>query len=392
MIEIANKRKRMGLNKNFKTIKNEMRDSKKNFIRKKIKNENDPEIEKLIKEAKNINNNIMFKQLLKHDNIIYNNKENRNKIFNTYRENKFNKKNNIVTLDVNENSNYRRLSLNDKKNLSNDNLKIKTNFEQKKYIEQNYLNGNNSNLKNNNNENYIPVEERLFYSSDELEKEQIINKKSNKTIVEENGKIKINLKEIKQQIKEKEKSNTLNPSKKRKIKKIEIINIPENINKNSQIPFIQVNENINQNESSNINLINNQIQENSLQNGLNIEKKKKSENIFSTNIENELKEKIVNSDICDKNNNIINKNIMIEENMNNDNLINDENIDNKKNKVKTTKFKTQKKIIIENRFYTEIINSNILLDKNLLLNAQYGIAAYSKYNEKKILNKNINIK
>ena len=70
---------------------------------------------------------------------------------------------------------------------------------------------------------------------------------------------------------------------------------------------------------------------------------------------------------------------------------NNENIDNKKNKVKTTKFKTQKKIIIENRFYTEIINSNILLDKNLLLNAQYGIAASSKYNDKKILNNNNNI-
>ena len=70
---------------------------------------------------------------------------------------------------------------------------------------------------------------------------------------------------------------------------------------------------------------------------------------------------------------------------------NNENIDNKKNKEKTKKLKTEKKIIIENRFYTEIINSNILLDKNLLLNAQYGIAASSKYNDKKILNNNINI-
>ena len=72
LIEIANKRKKMGVNKNYKSIKNEMRDNKKNYIKKKVKNENDNDIEKLIKEAKNINNNIMFKQLLNPGNTIHN--------------------------------------------------------------------------------------------------------------------------------------------------------------------------------------------------------------------------------------------------------------------------------------------------------------------------------
>ena len=235
-------------------------------------------------------------------------------------------------------------------------MKSKTNVKSKKYIEQNYLNGNNYNLKNNNNnDNYIPVEERLFYSSDELEKEKITNKKSNKTIVEENGKIKINLKELKQEIKDKEKSNTLNPSKQRKIKKIEIINIPENINKNFQSPFIKPNQNISQNESDNTNLTNHQIKENLLQNELNIEKDKNTENLISSNIENELKEKIIKSDIYDKNNNINNENIMIEENMNNDNLINDENIDDKKN-----------------TFNGNINNENIMVDINVVPK-EYGL-------------------
>ena len=66
-------------------------------------------------------------------------------------------------------------------------------------------------------------------------------------------------------------------------------------------------------------------------------------------------------------------------------IIKEKNVENKltnKNKIKTTKFKTQRKVVIENRFYTEIIKSNILLDKNLLLNVDDEIAISSKYKNK----------
>ena len=49
-------------------------------------------------------------------------------------------------------------------------------------------------------------------------------------------------------------------------------------------------------------------------------------------------------------------------------------------KIKSPK---QKKIVIENRFYTEIINSNILLDKNLILNQFNDGKNYSNINSKK---------
>ena len=66
----------------------------------------------------------------------------------------------------------------------------------------------------------------------------------------------------------------------------------------------------------------------------------------------------------------------------------------KKNKIKTTKIKKNKNIVIENRFYTEIINSNILLDKNLILNSLYNesnsLKNKNKENEKDKINNNIN--
>ena len=80
--------------------------------------------------------------------------------------------------------------------------------------------------------------------------------------------------------------------------------------------------------------------------------------------------------------------------INNINKKNKENNDMKKNKIKTTKIKTNKNIVIENRFYTEIINSNILLDKNLILNSLYNesnsLKNKNKENEKDKINNNIN--
>ena len=81
--------------------------------------------------------------------------------------------------------------------------------------------------------------------------------------------------------------------------------------------------------------------------------------------------------------------------INNINKKNKEKNDMKKNKIKTTKIKKNKNIVIENRFYTEIINSNILLDKNLILNSLYNESSSLKNpikeNEKDKLNNNNNI-
>jgi len=81
--------------------------------------------------------------------------------------------------------------------------------------------------------------------------------------------------------------------------------------------------------------------------------------------------------------------------INNINKKSKENNDVRKNKVKTTKIKKNKNIVIENRFYTEIINSNILLDKNLILNSLYNESSSLKNpikeNEKDKLNNNNNI-
>ena len=80
--------------------------------------------------------------------------------------------------------------------------------------------------------------------------------------------------------------------------------------------------------------------------------------------------------------------------INNINKKNKEKNDMKKNKIKTTKIKKNKNIVIENRFYTEIINSNILLDKNLILNSLYNesnsLKNKNKENEKDKFNNNIN--
>ena len=80
--------------------------------------------------------------------------------------------------------------------------------------------------------------------------------------------------------------------------------------------------------------------------------------------------------------------------INNINKKNKENNDMKKNTIKTTKIKKNKNIVIENRFYTEIINSNILLDKNLILNSLYNesnsLKNKNKENEKDKFNNNIN--
>ena len=80
--------------------------------------------------------------------------------------------------------------------------------------------------------------------------------------------------------------------------------------------------------------------------------------------------------------------------INNINKKNKENNDMKKNKIKTTKIKKNKNIVIQNRFYTEIINSNILLDKNLILNSLYNesnsLKNKNKENEKDKINNNIN--
>ena len=80
--------------------------------------------------------------------------------------------------------------------------------------------------------------------------------------------------------------------------------------------------------------------------------------------------------------------------INNINKKSKENNDMKKNKIKTTKIKKNKNIVIENRFYTEIINSNILLDKNLILNSLYNesnsLKNKNKENEKDKINNNIN--
>ena len=80
--------------------------------------------------------------------------------------------------------------------------------------------------------------------------------------------------------------------------------------------------------------------------------------------------------------------------INNINKKNKENNDMKKNKIKTTKIKKNKNIVIQNRFYTEIINSNILLDKNLILNSLYNesnsLKNNNKENEKDKFNNNIN--
>ena len=80
--------------------------------------------------------------------------------------------------------------------------------------------------------------------------------------------------------------------------------------------------------------------------------------------------------------------------INNINKKSKENNYMKKNKVKTTKIKKNKNIVIENRFYTEIINSNILLDKNLILNSLYhesnSLKNKNKENEKDKFNNNIN--
>ena len=80
--------------------------------------------------------------------------------------------------------------------------------------------------------------------------------------------------------------------------------------------------------------------------------------------------------------------------INNINKKSKENNYMKKNKVKTTKIKKNKNIVIENRFYTEIINSNILLDKNLILNSLYNesnsLKNKNKENEKDKINNNIN--
>jgi len=80
--------------------------------------------------------------------------------------------------------------------------------------------------------------------------------------------------------------------------------------------------------------------------------------------------------------------------INNINKKNKEKNDVKKNKIKTTKIKKNKNIVIENRFYTEIINSNILLDKNLILNSLYNesnsLKNKNKENEKDKFNNNIN--
>ena len=58
----------------------------------------------------------------------------------------------------------------------------------------------------------------------------------------------------------------------------------------------------------------------------------------------------------------------------------------KNNIRKTSKSSKQKNIIIENRFYTEIINSNILLDKNLILNSlnEENSSLYNKNKDKEI--------
>ena len=80
--------------------------------------------------------------------------------------------------------------------------------------------------------------------------------------------------------------------------------------------------------------------------------------------------------------------------INNINKKNKEKNEMKKNKIKTIKIKKNKNIVIENRFYTEIINSNILLDKNLILNSLYNesnsLKNKNKENEKDKINNNIN--
>ena len=344
-------------NKIFMNVKREKKDLSKNNVQKKNRSAiNNNDIEKLINEAKGIDDNVFLNQFL-NDN---NNKsvfKRENKIYNSYRENiSDNKKDINNNKNISDNNiNKRRLSsdLKDKKNengavtkfinknnnninnnnnnnqylkknipnvqkknkndliniidknvsniSSNNNSKINKNQRKKNEIEQNinfnYLEnkGNRDDnfeskdfeIENNNinSENYIPVESRLFYSTDELEQEQSMLKNSNmnfKTSINDskNDKIKINLKEIKREIREKEEkekllkdnkklndsnnyisqtsikseknindnnlnnninndNNLLNSSssKKGKIKKIEIVNIP-NSNINNEIPLM----------------------------------------------------------------------------------------------------------------------------------------------------------
>ena len=66
------------------------------------------------------------------------------------------------------------------------------------------------------------------------------------------------------------------------------------------------------------------------------------------------------------------------------------NINIKGNKLKQTKKSKQNNIIIENRFYTEIINSNILLDKNLIVNSIHGETYSSKIAKEKENQNNYN--
>ena len=66
------------------------------------------------------------------------------------------------------------------------------------------------------------------------------------------------------------------------------------------------------------------------------------------------------------------------------------NVGDRNNGQKTIKLPKQKNIIIENRFYTEIVNSNIVLDKNLILNSLDETSSLkNNHNEKHKQNNNI---
>ena len=208
---------------------------------------------KLISELKENESSTVKKYINKNNNFSNNNKNNNNIIIKNQR-----KKN-----EIEQNINFNYLQNKDNRDY---------NFESKDFEVENNINS----------DNYIPVESRLFYSTDELEQEQSMLKKSNmnfKTSINESNKknedkLKINLKEIKRQLKEKEENekilnenqkindsnnyinqiknennnnndvnnsnliNSSSSSKKRKIKKIAIINMPSNLNINNETPLM----------------------------------------------------------------------------------------------------------------------------------------------------------
>lgn len=74
--------------------------------------------------------------------------------------------------------------------------------------------------------------------------------------------------------------------------------------------------------------------------------------------------------------------------INNINEKNNQNLNSRNKGKKRLKSSKQKNIVIENRFYTEIINSNILLDNNLVLNPLWAETSSIKTrNQEKLNNK-----